>query len=180
MRRVITCAGWTCGLKSWSRRSHRWRTRLQSIAGQSQLTKRQASCAQWTGGSGLGDTAQEARPHLTDAVGAVNLQARRRRTRLRGALGTQLAPWRPEGRSFRSVRSDRLKPLKGLTGRPKAEPDRSTSSDTRYIVLFYIASRPRGNGLWHRDDPSRDKFEVMPTEPEDGDGTSVTAVADLV
>lgn len=118
MRRVITCAGWTCGLKSWSRRSHRWRTRLQSIAGQSQLTKRQASCAQWTGGSGLGDTAQEARPHLTDAVGAVNLQARRRRTRLRGALGTQLAPWRPEGRSFRSVRSDRLKPLKGLTGRP--------------------------------------------------------------
>eukprot|EP00966_Prymnesium_polylepis_P105634 2446479-Prymnesium_polylepis.1 len=43
-----------------------------------------------------------------------------------------------------------------------------------YIVPFfesiYIASRPRGNGLWHRDD----KFEVMPTEPEDGHGTSVT------
>ena len=45
---------------------------------------------------------------------------------------------------------------------------------------FYDPSRPRGNGLWQRDDPSRDKFEVMPTEPEDGDGTSVTAVADLV
>ena len=48
------------------------------------------------------------------------------------------------------------------------------------IAIFFDPSRPRGNGLWQRDDPSRDKFEVMPTEPEDGDGTSVTAVADLV
>ena len=49
-----------------------------------------------------------------------------------------------------------------------------------YIAIFFDPSRPRGNGLWHPDDASRDKFEVMPTEPEDGDGTSVTAVADLV